>query len=77
MPRGQCTSACDRGSYSTLVSHWMGDQKFLSQAPPCLERYVKPLVPAAFAVVGTHQLALGVDTTKPHPHGGLWPVLLT
>jgi hypothetical protein len=26
---GQCASACDRGSYATLVSHWMGDQKFI------------------------------------------------
>jgi hypothetical protein len=36
----------------------MGEQKF-----------IKPLVPAAFAVVNTHQLALG-------PRGELWPVLL-
>jgi hypothetical protein len=40
----------------------------LSRDPPCLGRYVKPLV-AAFAVVSTHQPALG-------PRGGLWPVLL-
>jgi hypothetical protein len=30
---------------------------------------VKPLVPDAFAVVSTHQFALG-------PRGGFWPVLL-
>jgi hypothetical protein len=40
-----------------------------SRAPPCFGRHVKPLVPAAFAVVSTHQPALG-------PRGGLWPVLL-
>jgi hypothetical protein len=34
-----------------------------------IESAVKPLVPAAFAVVSTHQSALG-------PRGGLWPVLL-
>jgi hypothetical protein len=32
---------------------------FLSLAPPCFGRHVKPLVPAAFAVVGTYQPALG------------------
>jgi hypothetical protein len=43
-----------------LVSYWMGDQKKkLSRAPPCFGRHVKPLVPAAFAVVSTHQPALG------------------
>jgi hypothetical protein len=41
----------------------------LYRTPPCFGRHVKPLVPAAFAVVGTHQHALG-------PRGGLWPVLL-
>jgi hypothetical protein len=40
-----------------------------SRAPPCFGRHVKPLVPAAFAVVSTYQYALG-------PRGGLWPVLL-
>jgi hypothetical protein len=39
------------------------------RAIPCFGRHVKPLVPAAFAVVSTHQPALG-------PRGGLWPVLL-
>jgi hypothetical protein len=46
----------------------MGDQNLLSRAPPCFGMHVKPLVPAAFAVVSTHQSALG-------PRGGLWPVL--
>jgi hypothetical protein len=39
------------------------------QTPPCFRRHVKPLLPAALAVVSTHQPALG-------PRGGLWPVLL-
>jgi hypothetical protein len=43
-------------------------KKLFSRAPPCFRRHVKPLVPAAFAVVSTHQSALG-------PRGGLWPVL--
>ncbi|RVE51906.1 hypothetical protein evm_003526 [Chilo suppressalis] len=41
----------------------MGDQKLISRAPPRFGRHVKPLVPAASAVVGTHQSALG-------PRGG-------
>jgi hypothetical protein len=32
----------------------MGDQNLLSRAPPRLERHIKPLVPAAFAVISTH-----------------------
>jgi hypothetical protein len=39
------------------------------RGPPCFGRHVKPLVPAALAVVSTHQPALG-------PRGGLWPVFL-
>jgi hypothetical protein len=68
--------ACDRGSYAPLVGHPMGDQKFIisnsEEFLTCIPkhgRHVKPLVPAAFAVVSTHQSALG-------PRGGLWPVLL-
>jgi hypothetical protein len=34
-------------------------KNLLSRAPPCFGRHVKPLVPAAFAVVSTHQSALG------------------
>jgi hypothetical protein len=41
-------SARDRGSYATLVSHWMGDH-LLSRAP-CFGRHVKQLVPAVFAL---------------------------
>jgi hypothetical protein len=44
-------------------------ENLLSRAPPGYGRHVKPLVPAAFPVVSTHQPALG-------PRGGLWPVLL-
>jgi hypothetical protein len=32
-------------------------KNLLSQAPPCFGRHVKPLVPAAFAVVSTHHWA--------------------
>jgi hypothetical protein len=44
-------------------------KNLLSRAPPCFGRHVKLLVPAAFAVVNIHQLALGL-------RGGLWPVVL-
>jgi hypothetical protein len=48
-------SACDRGSLMvSMASHGTGDQNLLSQAPPCFERHVKPLVPVAFAIVSTH-----------------------
>jgi hypothetical protein len=40
-----------------------------SRIPPCFGRHNKPLVPAVFAVVSTHQSALGLC-------GGLWPVLI-
>jgi hypothetical protein len=36
----------------------MDDQKIYYLAP-CFGRHVKPLVPGAFAVVSTHQSALG------------------
>jgi hypothetical protein len=48
---------------------WLGDQILSSLASPCFGRQVKPLVQAAFAVVSTHQSALG-------SRGELWPVLL-
>jgi hypothetical protein len=50
------------------VIEWL-TKNLLSRAPPCFGRHVKSLVPAAFAVVSTHQPVLG-------PRGGLWPVLL-
>jgi hypothetical protein len=39
---------------SKLVGHWMGDQKFLIWVLLCFGSHVKPLVPAAFAVVSTN-----------------------
>jgi hypothetical protein len=45
-------------------------KNLLSRARPCFGRHVKPLVPAAFAVVSTHQPALGPRG------GGLSPGLL-
>jgi hypothetical protein len=53
---------------SLLAIGWV-TKNLLSRAPPCFGRHVKPLVPAAYAVVSIHQSALG-------PRGGLWPVLL-
>jgi hypothetical protein len=44
-------------------------KNLLSGAPPCFERHVNALVPAAFAVISIRQRALG-------PRGALWPVLL-
>jgi hypothetical protein len=44
-------------------------KNLLSRGPPCFGKLVKLLVPAAFAVVSTHQPAVG-------PRGGLWPVFL-
>jgi hypothetical protein len=49
----------------------MGDQKSINSKiyyPPCFGRHVKLLVPAAFAVIGTHQ-------SVQEPRGGLWAVL--
>jgi hypothetical protein len=51
-----------------LVIGWV-TKNLLFRAPPCFGKHVKPLVPPAFAVVSTHQRALG-------PRGGLWPILL-
>jgi hypothetical protein len=61
-------STYDRGSLTTSVIGWV-TKNLLSRAPPCFGRHVKPLVLAVFAVVSTHQFALGL-------RGGLWPVLL-
>jgi hypothetical protein len=46
------------------VIGWVTKNLF-SRATPCFGRHVKPLVPAASAVVSTHQPALG-------PRGRLW-----
>jgi hypothetical protein len=63
-----CASECDRGGEAILVIGWL-TKNVLSQAPPCFGRFFNPLVPAVFAIITTHQPALG-------PRGGLSPVLL-
>jgi hypothetical protein len=67
-PRSYCALAVTEFKQCWSVIGWV-IKNLLSRAPPCFGRHVKPLVPAAFAVVSTHQPALG-------PRGGLWPVLL-
>jgi hypothetical protein len=42
---------------------------WVTKTPPSFGSHVKALVPAVFAVVNTHQPALG-------PRGGLWHVLV-
>jgi hypothetical protein len=37
----------------------MGYKNLFYQTPSCFGRHVKPLIPAAFAVVSTHLIALG------------------
>jgi hypothetical protein len=44
-------------------------KNLLSRAPSCFGRHVKPLVPAAFAVINTHKPVLD-------KRGGLWFVCL-
>jgi membrane-bound lytic murein transglycosylase MltF len=46
-------------------------KKLISRAPPCFERHVKSLVPAVFAVVSTHQSALGPRGGLCHSSGGI------
>jgi hypothetical protein len=52
----RCTIAEVKQRWSVIG--WV-TKYLLSRASPCFERHVKPLVPAAFAVVCTHQPALG------------------
>jgi hypothetical protein len=42
----------------------MGDQNVLSRVPPCFGRHVKPLVPAAFAVVISPPVSRRVDVRQ-------------
>jgi hypothetical protein len=49
-------------SVKFLVTGWV-TKNLLSRTSPCFGRHVKPLVSAVFAVVSTHQPALG-------PRGG-------
>jgi hypothetical protein len=54
-PRGQCAwRAIEEAKQCSQWSVIMGDQNVLSRTPPCFGRHVKPLVPAAFAVVSIH-----------------------
>jgi hypothetical protein len=46
------------------VSHRMGDQNFISLAPPCFGRHVKLLVPVAFAVVAPTVVSRRVDVRQ-------------
>jgi hypothetical protein len=68
---GPAVSALRR-AIAEVKQHWsiIGrvTKNSLSLAPPLFGKHVKP-VPAVFAIVSTHQPALG-------PRGGLWPVLL-
>jgi hypothetical protein len=57
-----------QAKHNWSIIGWL-TKNLLSRAPPCFRRHVKWLVPAPFAVVSTHQSALG-------PRGGLWPVFL-
>jgi hypothetical protein len=54
--------ACNCGRQAS----WMGDQNFVSRAPPCSGRHVKPLVKTAFAVVISQ--AAGHNSKLPHLH---------
>jgi hypothetical protein len=56
------------GKQRWSIIRWV-TKNLLSRAPPFFGTHVKPLVPATFAVVSTHQPALG-------PSGELWRVLL-
>jgi hypothetical protein len=47
-PRGQCArraiaEAKQRWLTNSMVSHRIGDQNLLTQAPPCFGRHVKPI----------------------------------
>jgi hypothetical protein len=57
-PRGQCT----RRTIVEAKKHWSVTgwvtKNVISRAPSCFGGHVKPLVPAVFAVVSTHQSAL-------------------
>jgi hypothetical protein len=67
------TASALRRAFAKVKQRWsvIGwvTKNILSRAPPCYGRHIKPLVPAAFVVVSTHQLALG-------SRGGVWAVLL-
>jgi hypothetical protein len=60
-------SAIGKVNQRWSVIGWV-TKNLLSRAPLCFGRHVKPLVPAEFAVVSTHQSTLG-------PRGGLQVVI--
>jgi hypothetical protein len=65
--RGQCARrAIAKAKQSWSVIGWV-TINLLYRAPPCFGRHVKSLGKAAFAVVSTHQPALG-------PRGDLWDI---
>jgi hypothetical protein len=70
-PDGPAVSALRRAIVEVKqrwsVIGWV-TKNVLSRAPPCFGKHVKVLAPVAFAVVSTHQPALGL-------RGGLWHVL--
>jgi hypothetical protein len=55
---GPTVSAIAEVKQRWSVIGWV-TKKILSETPPCFGRHVKPLVLSAFAVVSTHQPALG------------------
>jgi hypothetical protein len=59
---GLTVSALRRAVAEVKQHWWVIDQKFIAlkstKKEDCFGRHVKPLVPAAFAVVSTHQSAL-------------------
>jgi hypothetical protein len=65
-PRGQCASVIAEVKQRWSVIGWV-TKNLLFQNPACFGSHVKPLVPAAFAVVSTHQSGLS-------PRGGLWAI---
>jgi hypothetical protein len=67
-PRSALRRAIAEVKQRWSVIGWV-TKKLLSRAPSRFGRHVKPLVPAAFAVVSTHQPILD-------PRGRLWPVLV-
>jgi hypothetical protein len=57
---GSAVSALQRAIADVkLVSHWSVTKNLLSRVPSCFGRHVMPLFPTTFAVVSTHQPALG------------------
>jgi hypothetical protein len=63
LPRGQCArrAIAEAKQYWSVIG-WV-TKHLLCRAPPSFGKHVRPLVPAAFAVVSTHQSSLG-------PRGG-------